>query len=45
MLERQIMESVLIEEVASNAEECLNMKSEWAGSKLPGLAVTRPKGT
>ena len=39
------MESVLIEEVAKNTEECLNLKSEWAGSKLPVLAVTRPKGT
>ena len=44
-LERQITESVLIEEVASSTEECLNLKSEWEGSKLPALLVTRPKGT
>ena len=24
--------------------ECLNLKSEWAGSILPGLKVTKPKG-
>ena len=31
--------------MAARKEECLNLKSEWAGSKLPGLAVTRPNGT
>ena len=44
-LERQVMESVVIEEVAARKEECMNLKSEWAGSKLPGLAVTKPTGT
>ena len=26
------------------SEELLNTKSEWAGSKLPGLAVKAPVG-
>ena len=34
----------MIEEVAGQKSKCLNMKSEWAGSKLPGLLVTRIKG-
>ena len=39
------MESVRIEEVSAKEEESLNLKSEWAGSKLPNLQVSRPKGT
>ena len=35
----------MIEEVAGKPEECLNLKSEWAGSKLPGISVSKPKGT
>ena len=38
-LARQVAESVMIEEVAGKPEECLNLKSEWAGSKLPGISV------
>ena len=37
-------ESVLIERLAENSKECLNLKSEWAGSKIPGLKVSNPKG-
>ena len=44
-LERQVMESIRIEEVSAKEEESLNLKSEWAGSKLPNLQVSRPKGT
>ena len=44
-LSRQVAESVTIEEVAAKAAECLNLKSKWGGSKLPGIAVSRPKGT
>ena len=44
-LARQVAESVLIEEVANKPEECLNLKSEWGGSKLPGVTVSKPKGT
>ena len=25
-------------------EECLNLKNEWAGSKILGLRVSKPKG-
>ena len=32
-----------IEELGLVQEECLNLKREWAGSKLPGLTVTGPK--
>ena len=42
-LERQVIESVVIEEVAAEKEECLNLKSEWGGSKLPRIAASRPK--
>ena len=44
-LDRQVMESIRIEEVAANPQEALNLWSEWGGSKLPGLHVLRPKGT
>ena len=43
-LERQVHESVLIEKLAEKEEECLNLKSEWAGTKIPGLRVSNPKG-
>ena len=38
-LETQVLESVRIEEVCQNLEENLNLKSEWAQSKLPGIKV------
>ena len=44
-LERQITESVKIEDAAANPLESLNLKNEWGGSKLPGLLVARHKGT
>ena len=25
--------------------ECLNIKSEWASSEIPGLKVSKPKGS
>ena len=43
-LERQLQKSVLIEKLAEKEEECLNLKSEWAGTKIPGLRVNNPKG-
>lgn len=43
VLERQDAESVKIEEMSSKEQECLNIKSEWGLSKLPGILVTRPK--
>ena len=43
-LERQVNESVLIEGLAENSKEYLNLKSEWAGSKIPGLKGINPKG-
>ena len=45
MIDCQVMESVWIEEMASRTQESLNLKSEWGGSKLPGLHVSKPKGT
>ena len=44
ILERQIEESVLIERTSEVEGECLNIKLEWAGSKIPGLRVNNPKG-
>ena len=44
-LERQIEESVLIERTSEIEKECLNLKSEWPGTKIPGLRVNNPKGT
>ena len=44
-LDRQVMESIRIEEIAASPQEALNLRSEWGGSKLPGLHVLRPKGT
>merc|ERR1712240_287130 len=43
-LDRQIQESVNIEERMSQIKECLNMKNEWAGSKIPGITIVKPKG-
>ena len=43
-LDRQVRESLNISLAAKQEEECLNLKSEWGGSKLPNLAVTVPKG-
>ena len=39
------MESLNIVRASRVPEECLNLKSEWGGSKLPDLQVSRPKGT
>ena len=44
-LDRQVRESLNIMKASKVAEECLNLKSEWGGSKLPGLQVHSPKGT
>ena len=43
-LDRQATESIRIEARMGKSEELLNTKSEWAGSKLPGLAVKAPIG-
>ena len=43
-LERQVLESLRIEEGSAVQEESLNLKSEWAASKLPGMKVYLPKG-
>ena len=43
-LERQVREFVNIERCAKAEGECLNLKNEWAGSKIPGLNIMRPKG-
>ena len=43
-LDRQVQESVNIEERARRSEECLNLKKEWAGSKLPVITIQKPKG-
>ena len=43
-LDRQVHESVLIEKISETVSECLNLKSEWAGSKIPGLRDSNPKG-
>ena len=44
-LDRQVTESLNIIRASRVPEECLNLKSEWGGSKLPNLQVTKPKGT
>ena len=44
-LDRQVVESIIIKEVAAEPETCLILKIEWADSKLPVLLVTKPKGT
>ena len=38
-VDRQVTESIKIESRMNRQEELLNLKSEWAGSKLPGLTV------
>ena len=43
-LDRQVRESLNISLAAKQEEECLNLMSEWGGSKLPNLAVSVPKG-
>ena len=43
-LDRQVHESVLIEKASETEKECLNLKSEWARRKIPGLKVNNPKG-
>ena len=43
-LERQVLESLRIEEGSLIQEESLNLKSEGASSKLPGMQVQLPKG-
>ena len=45
VLDRQVLESVNINKAAKVEGECLNLKSEWAGTKIPGLRVNNPKGT
>ena len=37
-------ESLNISLASKLEEECLNLNSEWGGSKLPNLAVSVPKG-
>ena len=44
-LERQIEESVLIERTSKIEKECMNLMSEWAGTKIPGLKISNPKST
>ena len=44
-LDGQVMESVRIEKVASKPLESLNLKSEWGGSKLPGLHGLKTLGS
>ena len=44
-LDRQVQESLNIIKASKIPEESLNLKSEWGGSKLPDLQVSRPKGT
>ena len=44
-LERQVIESLNIVRASEVPEECLNLKTEWGGSKLPAIEVSRPKGT
>ena len=43
-LDRQVQESINIEERMSKVKECLNLKNEWAGSKIPGISIVKPKG-
>ena len=41
---RQVQESLSIIKGSSTPEESLNLKSDWGGSKFPGLDVLAPKG-
>ena len=43
-MDRQIQESLNIIEESRKPGNCLNLKSEWAGAKIPGLAMDLPKG-
>ena len=43
-MDRQITESLNIILEARKPGNCLNLKSEWAGAKIPGLQVSTPKG-
>ena len=45
-LEKQVHESVVIEIALATGgdKKCLNSKSQWEGSKIPGLKVLAPKG-
>ena len=43
-LDRQVKESVGIREEARKEECCLNLKYEWAGSKIPFLSTNTPIG-
>ena len=44
-LDRQLQESLNIVRASANPQENLNQKSEWGGSKIPGILVRTPKGT
>ena len=43
-MDRKVEESHNIIEETRKPGQCLNIKSEWAGSKIPGLQVHLPKG-
>ena len=43
-VDRQIQESLNIILETRKPGQCLNLKSEWAGAKIPGLQVSAPKG-
>ena len=43
-MDRQIQESSNIIEESRKEGSCLNLKSVWAGAKIPGLQVQLPKG-
>ena len=43
-LDRQVRESLNITKASACPDECLNLKSEWGGSKLPDLQIQTPKG-
>ena len=43
-LDRQVMESVRINTDMQTEDECLNLKSEWGGSKIPNVNVNNPNG-
>ena len=42
--ERQVTESIRIENGMKSPESLLNLKSEWTGSKLSGVSVKVPMG-
>ena len=44
-LKRQILESLRIDEGGKSPEESLNLKSEWAASKLPSISVKKVNHT